>query len=88
MSDDVQLGKTWGAFKEWMERLWDSLSVSQSEKDIWNTFAQPIEYATKKTGIDAGYLGQRAFDDDYWYVCTKEGEAGVAIWKKSMLFNT
>lgn len=33
---DYQLNKTWPQFVAWMNRLWDSLSVSQAEKDLWN----------------------------------------------------
>lgn len=34
---DYQLNKTWPQFVSWMNRLWDSLSVSQAEKDLWNS---------------------------------------------------
>lgn len=34
---DFQLNKTWTQFKAWMDRLWDSLPVSQAEKDLWNS---------------------------------------------------
>lgn len=50
--------------------------------------AWEIEYATKQTGVDAGTLGQAAFDDDYFYLCVIPGEVGVAIWKRSVLFQT
>ena len=46
------------------------------------------EYATKKTGVDSGYLGQEAYDDDYSYICVVAGTVGVAVWKKSLMFKT
>lgn len=33
---DFQLNKTWTAIQAWIDRLWDSVSVSQVEKDTWN----------------------------------------------------
>jgi hypothetical protein len=47
-----------------------------------------IEYATKSSAVDAGMFGDKAFDDDYLYICTKSGAAGSAIWKKILLINT
>mgnify|MGYP000974805385 CR=1 FL=1 len=34
---DFQLNKTWTAIQAWIDRLWDSVSVSQAEKDTWNS---------------------------------------------------
>ena len=45
-------------------------------------------FGTKQTGVDAGVLKEVSFDNDYMYVCVIAGEAGVAVWKKSVLFNT
>ena len=42
----------------------------------------------KQTGIDAGIYPSISITDDYLYVCVTGGEAGVAIWKKSLLFHT
>lgn len=33
---DYSIGKTANSFVSWMNRLWDSLPVSQAEKDYWN----------------------------------------------------
>ena len=46
------------------------------------------EYATKSSSVDAGTIGDNAYDDDYHYVCTTTGTAGNAIWKKIPLLNT
>jgi len=42
----------------------------------------------KRTGIDGGFFGEMSIMDDYLYVCVKAGGAGVAIWKKTLLFTT
>jgi len=42
----------------------------------------------KKTGVDAGTIGQMSITDDYLYICVLSGEIGIAIWKKSVLFAT
>jgi hypothetical protein len=42
----------------------------------------------KITGRDAGLLGQQSRTDDFIYVCTKAGDAGVAVWKKFILFRS
>jgi hypothetical protein len=42
----------------------------------------------KTTGIDAGVSPTISITDDYLYVCVKGGEAGEAIWKKSLLFQS
>lgn len=42
----------------------------------------------KKSGVHAGRLWQMSLSDDYLYVCVKAGEIGVAIWKKTLLFQT
>ena len=81
--NDVQLGKTWALFKIWMNRLWTSEHVSQDEKNLWT----PMD-GEKKTGVDAGVYGQISITDDYIYVCVQTGVAGVAIWKRSVLFQT
>jgi len=81
--NDVQLGKTWAAFKDWMNKLWTSEHVSQDEKDLWTPMT-----GEKKTGVDAGVYGQTSIDDDYIYKCVKTGEVGEAVWKRSVLFQT
>ena len=42
----------------------------------------------KKTGVDSGYYRQISITDDYLFICVLEGEAGTAIWKKTILFQT
>jgi hypothetical protein len=42
----------------------------------------------KKTGVDSGYYRQISITDDYLFICVVEGEAGTAIWKKTILFQT
>ena len=42
----------------------------------------------KQTGIDAGVQGQISITDDYGYFCVTGGPAGIAIWKKFILFQT
>lgn len=42
----------------------------------------------KITGRDAGLLDQESRTDDYIYKCVKGGDAGVAIWKKFVLFES
>ena len=42
----------------------------------------------KRTGVDAGLLGQVSITDDYRYECVQGGVAGLAIWKKSLLFQS
>lgn len=37
---DFQLNKTWSQIQSWMNRLWDSLPVSQDEKDLWNSMGE------------------------------------------------
>lgn len=49
---------------------------------------QLMTFGAKQTGVDAGVLFQQAIDDDYLYVCVVAGVAGVAVWKKTLLFNT
>jgi len=80
---NIQIGKTWAAFIQWMNRLWDSEPVSLEEKELWTA-----GFGEKKTGVDAGKLGQMSIDDDYVYICVVEGEAGVAVWKKTIIFQT
>lgn len=48
----------------------------------------PITEATRQTGVDGGVKGEKAFDDDYEYLCVEGGEPGIAIWKKSVLTTT
>jgi hypothetical protein len=43
---------------------------------------------SRQTGSDAGIEGQISINDDYIYVCVTGGEAGVAVWKRSVLFQT
>jgi hypothetical protein len=45
-------------------------------------------FGERKTGLHGGYLTEMWIDDDYIYICVVAGEAGVAIWKKSMMFQT
>jgi hypothetical protein len=47
-----------------------------------------VGWGTKQTGVDAGTLKEISIDDDYLYLCVVEGDAGVAVWKKTVLFNT
>ena len=42
----------------------------------------------KKTGVDPGVLFQMSITDDYLYICVFPGEAGTAIWKRTVLFQT
>lgn len=46
------------------------------------------QWGTKQTGVDAGSLGEFYIDNDYIYACVVEGPAGVAVWKRSVLFTT
>jgi hypothetical protein len=47
-----------------------------------------ITVGTKKTGINGGIYKQLSLDDDYLYVCVVGGDPGVAVWKKTVLFQT
>ena len=42
----------------------------------------------KKTGVDAGTTQSISFTDDYVYFCVQGGDAGTAIWKKALLYQT
>jgi hypothetical protein len=42
----------------------------------------------KLTGVDSGIFGDISITDDYLYICVTGGIAGVAIWKKSLLFQS
>lgn len=42
----------------------------------------------KKTGVDAGTLGQLSVTDDYLYICVKQGDSTTAVWKRIVLFQT
>lgn len=42
----------------------------------------------KSSASDAGLFGEISIDNDYLYVCVQSGEAGSAIWKKSLMFQT
>ncbi len=42
----------------------------------------------RHTGADPGMKGALSVADDYLYVCVTGGEAGVAVWKKALLFQT
>ena len=42
----------------------------------------------KKTGIDAGVMPSFSITDDYLYILVQEGDAGTAIWKKALLYQT
>jgi hypothetical protein len=42
----------------------------------------------KSSAIDAGEFGWVSLTDDYAYWCVKTGEAGFAIWKKTVMFAT
>lgn len=48
----------------------------------------PIGWGERQTGIHAGVIKEISFDNDAMYVCVVEGVAGVAVWKKTWLFNT
>ena len=37
---------------------------------------------SKASTVDAGYLGEESFDDDFGYRCTVAGTAGNATWKR------
>lgn len=39
----------------------------------------------RSSASDSGLLFEISIDDDYMYVCVKEGSVGNAIWKKSIL---
>lgn len=45
-------------------------------------------YGEKKTGVDAGKEFELSITDDYLYICVTPGEAGIAVWKKIVLFQT
>lgn len=45
-------------------------------------------FGTRTTGTNEGILGEIYTDDDYIYICVLAGEAGTAIWKRSMLSQT
>ena len=47
----------------------------------------PTEGA-KSSSTDAGTFGDISITDDYIYFCVQTGEAGSAIWKKSVVFQT
>ncbi len=62
----------------------------QAEEDplfgVWlSLFFQEGE---RLTGADPGMKGALSVTDDYLYVCVTGGEAGVAVWKKALLFQT
>jgi len=42
----------------------------------------------KQTGVDAGVFGEISLEDDYLNICVTPGIAGVAVWKKALIFNT
>jgi hypothetical protein len=48
----------------------------------------PVEWGEKSSLTDAGTLLQMSVTDDYLYVCVKAGEAGSAVWKRTILFKT
>lgn len=56
--------------------------------DKWLPLIRAPGIGPRQTGIDAGYFGEVSITDDYEYRCTQEGEAGVAIWKKIVLYHT
>lgn len=45
-------------------------------------------YGPKYSASDPGFLGQIAFDNDYFYICVDGGTAGNATWKKTNLQTT
>ena len=42
----------------------------------------------KQTGTDGGSLNELSVTDDYMYVCVVPGVAGVAVWKRVLIFQT
>lgn len=62
-----------------------------SKINAWFSFlldyidTQALEYATKSSAVDAGSLGQMAYDDDWLYICVVEGAPGSAVWKKTAI---
>jgi hypothetical protein len=48
----------------------------------------PVGWGEKSSVTDAGVLLQMSVTDDYLYVCVKAGEAGSAVWKRTILFKT
>jgi len=38
--------------------------------------------STKSSATDAGTQDQTAWDNDFIYICTHTGAAGLAVWKK------
>jgi len=42
----------------------------------------------KQTGVDAGVWPSFSVTDDYLYILVQGGDAGTAIWKKALLFQT
>lgn len=65
---------------------WEATS---GDAEILNKPTVP-SYSTgvKTTGVDAGELYDVSTTDDYMYVCVLGGIAGVAIWKKIILYQT
>jgi hypothetical protein len=54
-----------------------------------NLIALPVFTTGEKiTGRDAGIYLSISITDDYLYVCVTGGEAGVAVWKKSLMFQS
>lgn len=47
-----------------------------------------VGWGARQTGIHAGLHKEVYFDDDAMYVCVVPGPIGVAVWKKTWLFNT
>jgi len=62
-----------GTEAEWLDSLKGSWIPTEGER---------------KTGVDAGTFGELVISDDYLFVCVKTGAIGVAIWKKTLLFQT
>ncbi|MFZ4706293.1 MAG: hypothetical protein ACOYMF_09840 [Bacteroidales bacterium] len=52
--------------------------------------ANPVVFGDgiRRTGEHAGKWKELSLDDDYLYICVYAGIAGVAIWKKTLLFQT
>lgn len=50
------------------------------------TEPDPVEYDIRYTGVHGGTKEDLSFTEDYLYVCVVSGIAGVAIWKKTILF--
>jgi len=55
---------------------------SQTAKTYLDSMVKDIGTTSKSSAVDAGYLGEESYDDDFGYRCTVAGTAGNATWKR------